>query len=112
MVGTLPIAHPLKVNVAFCYRIVSGNRGYGFAQLCACRPCRRLAAPLRGRYLPRPAAIVGPGRGLYLGNGLVLTAAHVIGSAARTKPSVCIAGGPACSTPDRSACSESSTWAP
>jgi len=54
----------------------------------------------------------GPGRGLYLGNGLVLTAAHVIGSAARTKPSVCIAGGPACSTPDRSACSESSTWAP
>ena len=34
----------------------------------------------------------GPGRGIYLGNGLVLTAAHVVGSAARTKPSVRIAG--------------------
>ena len=34
----------------------------------------------------------GPGRGVYLGNGLVLTAAHVIGSAARTRPSVRIAG--------------------
>ena len=34
----------------------------------------------------------GPGRGVYLGNGLVITAAHVIGSAARTKPSVRIAG--------------------
>jgi hypothetical protein len=34
----------------------------------------------------------GPGRGVYLGNGLVLTAQHVVGSAARTKPSVHIAG--------------------
>jgi hypothetical protein len=34
----------------------------------------------------------GPGRGVYLGNGLVITAQHVIGSAARTKPSVRIAG--------------------
>jgi hypothetical protein len=34
----------------------------------------------------------GPGRGVYLGNGLVLTVAHVVGSAARTKPSVRIAG--------------------
>jgi hypothetical protein len=34
----------------------------------------------------------GPGRGVYLGNGLVLTAAHVVGSAARTRPSVRIAG--------------------
>jgi hypothetical protein len=30
----------------------------------------------------------GPGRGVYLGNGLVLTAAHVVGSAARTSLSV------------------------
>jgi hypothetical protein len=32
------------------------------------------------------------GYGIYLGNGLVITAAHVVGSAARTKPSVRIAG--------------------
>src|SRR5262245_40496795 len=34
----------------------------------------------------------GPGRGVYLGKGLILTAAHVVGSAAHTKPSVRIAG--------------------
>ena len=34
----------------------------------------------------------GPGRGVYLGKGLVLTAQHVVGSVARTKPSVRIAG--------------------
>jgi S1-C subfamily serine protease len=33
----------------------------------------------------------GPGRGVYLGKGLILTAAHVVGSAHRTKPSVRIA---------------------
>src|SRR5262245_18058481 len=33
-----------------------------------------------------------PGYGIYLGNGLVITAAHVVGHAARTKPSVRIAG--------------------
>jgi S1-C subfamily serine protease len=32
------------------------------------------------------------GYGIYLGRGLVLTAAHVVGSAAQTKPSVRIAG--------------------
>ncbi len=32
------------------------------------------------------------GYGVYLGNGLVVTAAHVVGSAARTRPSVRIAG--------------------
>src|SRR5262249_43297240 len=32
------------------------------------------------------------GRGVYLGKGLVITAQHVVGSAARTKPSVRIAG--------------------
>jgi S1-C subfamily serine protease len=32
------------------------------------------------------------GYGIYLGNGLVITAAHVVGSAARTKPDVRIAG--------------------
>jgi S1-C subfamily serine protease len=32
------------------------------------------------------------GYGIYLGKGLILTAAHVVGSAARTKPSVRIAG--------------------
>jgi len=32
------------------------------------------------------------GYGVYLGSGLVLTAAHVVGSAARTRPSVRIAG--------------------
>ena len=30
----------------------------------------------------------GAGRGVYLGKGLVITAAHVVGSAAQTKPSV------------------------
>jgi trypsin-like peptidase len=34
----------------------------------------------------------GPGRGVYLGKGLILTAAHVVGSAAHTKPRVRIAG--------------------
>src|SRR5215475_12830152 len=32
------------------------------------------------------------GYGIYLGSGLVLTAAHVVGTAARTHPSVRIAG--------------------
>jgi hypothetical protein len=32
------------------------------------------------------------GYGIYLGNGLVITAAHVVGRAARTRPSVRIAG--------------------
>jgi Trypsin-like peptidase domain len=34
----------------------------------------------------------GPGRGVYLGKGLVITAAHVIGLTRQTKPSVRIAG--------------------
>jgi trypsin-like peptidase len=34
----------------------------------------------------------GPGRGVYLGKGLVLTAAHVVGSVAHTKPRVHIVG--------------------
>jgi hypothetical protein len=34
----------------------------------------------------------GPGRGVYLGGGLVITAAHVVEWAARTKPRVHIAG--------------------
>src|SRR5215471_16578669 len=34
----------------------------------------------------------GPGRGVYLGKGLVITAAHVVGSVAQTKPRVHIAG--------------------
>jgi len=34
----------------------------------------------------------GPGRGVYLGKGLVLTAAHVVAPVARTKPTVHIAG--------------------
>jgi Trypsin-like peptidase domain len=34
----------------------------------------------------------GPGRGVYLGKGLVITAQHVVGSAARTKPNVRIGG--------------------
>ena len=34
----------------------------------------------------------GPGRGVYLGSGLVITAAHVVGLTRQTKPSVRIAG--------------------
>ena len=34
----------------------------------------------------------GPGRGVYLGKGLIITAAHVVGSVSHTKPSVRIAG--------------------
>ena len=34
----------------------------------------------------------GPGRGVYLGKGLIITAAHVVSPVARTKPSVRIAG--------------------
>src|ERR1700690_2541725 len=33
-----------------------------------------------------------PGYGVYLGNGLILTAAHVAGDVAETKPHVVIAG--------------------
>jgi len=33
-----------------------------------------------------------PGYGIYLGNGLILTAAHVAGDVARTKPHIVIAG--------------------
>src|SRR5947209_3596514 len=33
----------------------------------------------------------GPGYGMYLGNGLLITAAHVVGTFSRTKPSVRIA---------------------
>jgi S1-C subfamily serine protease len=33
-----------------------------------------------------------PGYGIYLGNGLILTAAHVVGEFAQTKPHVLIAG--------------------
>src|SRR6201986_3774236 len=33
-----------------------------------------------------------PGYGIYLGNGLILTAAHVAGNVAQTKPHVVIAG--------------------
>src|ERR671931_1492236 len=33
-----------------------------------------------------------PGYGIYLGRGLVITAAHVVGSASQTKPIVRIAG--------------------
>ena len=33
-----------------------------------------------------------PGYGVYLGNGLILTAAHVVGDVAQTKPHVVIAG--------------------
>jgi S1-C subfamily serine protease len=33
-----------------------------------------------------------PGYGIYLGNGLILTASHVVGEFARTKPHVLIAG--------------------
>jgi hypothetical protein len=34
----------------------------------------------------------GPGRGVYLGGGLVITAAHVVTPVARSKPNVPIAG--------------------
>src|SRR5215813_7301053 len=43
----------------------------------------------------------GPGRGVYLGKGLVLTAAHVVGSVAQTKPRVHIAGMELPATPIR-----------
>jgi hypothetical protein len=39
-----------------------------------------------------PAQSWGPGRGVYLGKGLVITAAHVVTPVARTKPTVHIAG--------------------
>ena len=43
----------------------------------------------------------GPGRGVYLSKGLVLTAAHVVGSVAHTKPRVHIAGMELPATPIR-----------
>jgi hypothetical protein len=38
----------------------------------------------------------GPGCGVYLGEGLMITAAHVVTPVAHIKPSVRIADGPAC----------------
>jgi hypothetical protein len=39
-----------------------------------------------------PPQTWGPGRGVYLGKGLVITAAHVVAPVARTKPTIHIAG--------------------
>jgi S1-C subfamily serine protease len=70
--------------------------------------CSALAValmPIRGQAQSDPAALTTsavhinrtpkqswPGYGVYLGNGLILTAAHVAGDVAQTKPRVVIAG--------------------
>jgi S1-C subfamily serine protease len=70
--------------------------------------CAALAValmPTRGQAQSDPAALSAlavhinrtpkqswPGYGIYLGNGLILTAAHVAGDVAQTKPHVVIAG--------------------
>jgi S1-C subfamily serine protease len=43
-------------------------------------------------HINRTPAQAWPGYGIYLGNGLILTAAHVVGNFADTKPHVLIAG--------------------
>ena len=51
----------------------------------------------------------GPGRGVYLGNGLVITVAHVVAPVARTRPNVRIAGMDLLRKPSRKATSNAWT---
>jgi hypothetical protein len=84
--------HPIEADPALYNRIVFRDGGFGTARICARPTNRRFLAPLRGRHLARSATIVGPGRGVYLGKGIIITAAHVVTPVARTKPNVRVAG--------------------
>ena len=59
----------------------------GQGAIRSCQPSRRLAV-----HINRTPQQSWPGYGIYLGNGLILTAAHVAGDVAQTKPHVVIAG--------------------
>ena len=92
--GRLPLnaASPklqVEANRARCDKALLGGDGFGPARRCTRPEHGQLVARLRGQ---RHQASNGTGYGVYLGKGLVITAAHVVGWASRTKPSVRIAG--------------------
>jgi len=51
--------HPIEAHPALYNRIGFRDGGFGIARTCARSTNRRLLAPLRGRHLARPTAIVG-----------------------------------------------------
>ena len=59
-----------EADGALYVRVLSGSGGVG-AAWCACPVHRRFPAHLRGQ--------LGTNYGVYLGKGLVITAAHVVG---------------------------------
>src|SRR6266540_926878 len=79
----------LRFAIGFCLTAAALlPLGFAHAQTDPAADSLRLYAVNIVQDPPQP----WPGYGIYLGKGLVITAAHVVGSAARTKPSVRIAG--------------------
>ena len=78
----------LRFAIGFCLAAAAlMPHGYAHAQLSPDDSLRLYAVNIV-QDPPQP----WPGYGIYLGKGLVITAQHVVGSAARTKPNVRIAG--------------------
>jgi hypothetical protein len=78
----------LRFAIGFCLAAAAlMPLGYAHAQLSPDDSLRLYAVNIV-QDPPQP----WPGYGIYLGKGLVITAQHVVGSAARTKPNVRIAG--------------------
>src|SRR3954451_10181226 len=78
----------LRFAIGFCLAAAS-MLPLGFAQADPTDDSLRIYAV--DIWQPPPQSW-GPGRGVYLGKGLVITAAHVVGLTRQTKPSVRIAG--------------------
>jgi hypothetical protein len=78
----------LRFAIGFCLAAAALlPLGFAHAQTDPAADSLRLYAVNIVQDPPQP----WPGYGIYLGKGLVITAQHVVGSAARTKPSVRIA---------------------
>jgi hypothetical protein len=82
---------PQYCGEPWVFVLLSGSGDFGGVRKRACAVHRRFIAHLRRQRDPRPAATLDWLRNIS-GKGLVLTAAHVAGLAAQTKPSVRIAG--------------------
>jgi hypothetical protein len=79
----------LRLTIGFCLAAAAlASLGFAHAQTDPADDFLRLYAVNIVQDPPQP----WPGYGIYLGKGIVITAAHIVGSAARTKPSVRIAG--------------------
>src|SRR6266511_4881768 len=79
----------LRFAIGFCLTAAALlPLGFAHAQTDPAADSLRLYAVNIVQDPPQP----WPGYGIYLGKGLVITAQHVVGSAAQTKPSVRIAG--------------------